>query len=89
MPRVLTVCPLTSHVVPTQAVVSAEAFRRLKAGMAIYCPACNHSHLAERRHLWLETPRHSLAQSPPEEIVDDLKASKSPKDASTDPALRL
>jgi hypothetical protein len=54
MPRVLTVCPTTGQTVPTEAVMTVEAFRRLKVGMAIYCPACGRSHHAERHSLWLE-----------------------------------
>jgi hypothetical protein len=62
--------------------MTAEAFRRLKVGMAIYCAACNRPHFAERRHLWLEGTGHSLGQLPPDEIAKDLKSDKSRNDTS-------
>jgi hypothetical protein len=72
MPRVLTVCPIVAQTVPTQAVMSAASFKRLKVGMAIYCPACSQPHLAERRHLWLETAHARPGQPPPDHIAKEL-----------------
>jgi hypothetical protein len=80
MPRVLTVCPTTADTVATEAEMTEEAFKRLKVGMAIYCAACSRPHLAERRHLWLETADYSLGQPPPDEIAGDLRSDQSPKD---------
>jgi hypothetical protein len=73
MPRVLTVCPNTADAVPTHAVMTEEAFKRLKIGMALYCPACSQPHMAERRLLWLETAHQPLGHPPPEAIADELR----------------
>ena len=82
MPRVLTLCPNTRQTVPTQAVMTPGAFKRVKVGMAIYCPACGRSHLAERRRLWLENPNQPLGQPPPE-IARELDAPATKRDCSS------
>jgi|HubBroStandDraft_5_1064220.scaffolds.fasta_scaffold310878_1 hypothetical protein len=88
MPRVLTMCPNTGQTVPTHAVLTADAFKRLKVGMAIYCPACGRSHLAERRRLWLENPDQPLGQ-PPAEVARELDAPQNKRDSSSGDALLL
>ncbi len=55
MRRVLTVCPATGQTVPTQAVMTVEALRRIKVRIAIYCTACGSAHVVEQGRLWLET----------------------------------
>jgi len=69
--------------------MTEEAFKRLKVGMAIYCASCSRPHLAERRHLWLETADYSLGRPPPDDIAGDLKSGESPKDISAGRGLYL
>ena len=72
MRRVLTVCPATGQTVPTQAVMTVEALRRIKVGIAIYCTACGRAHVAEQGRLWLETA-DELLDGPPEEFRNELE----------------
>jgi hypothetical protein len=69
--------------------MTAEAFKRLKVAMAIYCVACDQPHLAERRHLWLETADRSLGHPPPDDIARDLRSRKSPKGAGVGRGVHL
>ena len=82
MPRVLTVCPKTGRIVPTQAVMTVAAFRRVKKGMAIYCAACGRSHLAERQRLWLEGLEQPLARPAPE-VASELDPTGVKKDGAS------
>jgi hypothetical protein len=83
MPRVLTVCPNTADVVPTHAVMTEEAFKRLKAGMALYCPSCNQPHMADRRLLWLETTHQTLGHPLPDAIANELEMFAARKEPSS------
>jgi hypothetical protein len=88
MPRVLTVCPKTADAVPTHAVMTVESFKRLKAGMALYCAACGEPHMADRRLLWLETAHQPLGHPPPDEIATELRvfvADKTPSSGTDVP----
>ncbi len=83
MPRVLTVCPNTAAAVPTHAVMTEEAFRRLKVSMALYCPACSQPHMADRRLLWLETAHQPLGHPLPEVIANELEVFDTHKEPSS------
>lgn len=46
MPKLLTVCPATAQVVPTQLTLDAMTFRRIKVPeFTLDCPACGAPHL--------------------------------------------
>ncbi len=54
MPRILTICPVSGQTIATHAAMTPAAFARMKSGLAVYCAACEQTHVAERSALWLE-----------------------------------
>ena len=53
MPRVMTRCPETGAIVPTQLDMTAQALAALRGARAVYCRVCRAGHIAEPDQLWL------------------------------------